>query len=698
VRGTAILLPPASDNASISRLAELPELTIRGLILGAIITVVFMASNIYLGLKVGLTFSSSIPAAVISMAVLRFFRDSNVLENNMVQTQASAAGTLSSIIFVLPGLIMIGYWNGFPFWQTAGICAIGGILGVMYTIPLRRAMVVETDLPYPEGVAAAEILRVGSGERDGSTKAAAQIGERAEAGVGAIVAGGVTAGAFSLVSSGFHIFAEQIAWWFQVGASVFRIGTGFSLALLGAGYLVGIVVGIAMIVGVVIAWGIAVPILTAFTPVPLDSTAAKVAAGIWSNQVRFIGAGTIAVAAVWTLVILFKPLAEGTRSMLASMHEIRAGRGHAIPRTERDIPFHWVAGITLALIVPMAAIFTYFVDTTDLPISAGMTWGLVAFAVAYALLFGFLIAAVCGYMAGLIGSSNSPISGIGIIAIALVSLLLLAILGSQPGLLGDPRANKLAIAIAIFITSVVLAIATISNDNLQDLKTGLLVGATPWRQQVALIVGCICGALVISPILDLLYNAYGFAGALPRPDMDPTQALAAPQATLMSAIAVGILSHKLDWTMVLIGLATGIVLILFDEFLRRRPGVARLPVLAVGIGIYLPPTVTVTVAIGAFLGWLIDRALRRNAAANAADFETLAARPRRRGVLIASGLIVGESLIGVLMAAIIGATGDQTPLALVGPDFATTAAWLGLLAFVAVCLGFYYYVLQGELR
>jgi putative OPT family oligopeptide transporter len=660
VRGTAILLPPASDNSSISRLAELPELTIRGLILGAIITVVFMASNIYLGLKVGLTFSSSIPAAVISMAVLRFFRDSNVLENNMVQTQASAAGTLSSIIFVLPGLIMIGYWNGFPFWQTAGICAIGGILGVMYTIPLRRAMVVETDLPYPEGVAAAEILRVGSGERDGSNKTTAQTGGRAEAGVGAIVAGGVIAGAFSLISSGFHIFAEQIAWWFQVGASVFRIGTGFSLALLGAGYLVGIVVGIAMIVGVVIAWGIAVPILTALTPVPLDSTAAKVAAGFWSNQVRFIGAGTIAVAAVWTLVILFKPLAEGTRSMLASMHEIRAGRGHAIPLTERDIPFHWVAGTTLALIVPMAAIFTYFVDTTDLPISAAMTWGLVAFAVAYALLFGFLIAAVCGYMAGLIGSSNSPISGIGIIAIALVSLLLLAILGSQQGLLGDPRANKLAIAIAIaiFITSVVLAIATISNDNLQDLKTGLLVGATPWRQQVALVVGCICGALVISPILDLLYNAYGFAGALPRPDMDPTQALAAPQATLMSAIAVGILSHKLDWTMVLIGLATGIVLILFDEFLRRRQGVARLPVLAVGIGIYLPPTVTVTVAIGAFLGWLIDRALRRNAAANAADFETLAARPRRRGVLIASGLIVGESLIGVLMAAVIGATGD----------------------------------------
>ena len=386
--------PQASDNSSVFRIAEndLPELTIRGLILGAIITVVFMASNVYLGLKVGLTFSSLIPAAVISMAVLRFFRYSNVLESNMVQTQASAAGTLSSIIFGLPGLVMVGYSERLS------------VLANRRHLRNRRHSRRHVYYPAASGDGRGDrpaVSRRCSRRGDPARRqrrarqqqTAAQTGERAEAGVGAIVAGGVIAGAFSLVSSGFHIFAEQIAWWFQIGASVFRVGTGFSLALLGAGYLVGIVVGVAMIVGVVIAWGIAVPILTALTPVPLDSTAAKVAAGIWSNQVRFIGAGTIAVAAVWTLVILFKPLAEGTRSMLASMREIRAGRGHAIPRTERDIPIHWVAGITLALIVPMAAIFTYFVDTTDLPISAGMTWGLVAFAVAYAFLFGFLIAA-----------------------------------------------------------------------------------------------------------------------------------------------------------------------------------------------------------------------------------------------------------------------------------------------------------------
>jgi putative OPT family oligopeptide transporter len=672
---------------------SLPELTLRGLILGALITVVFTASNIYLGLKVGLTFSSSIPAAVISMAVLRLVKGSNILENNMVQTQASAAGTLSSIIFIMPALIMIGHWQGFPFWQTAGVCTIGGILGVMYTIPLRRAMVVETDLPYPEGMAAAEILRVGS-PREGVVPAAA--GERAEPGLRDIVGGGLVAGVFSLITSGFQIFADAASWWFTLGGSIFRVSTGFSLALLGAGYLVGIVVGIAMLVGVVIAWGVAVPVLTAMTPMPAGVGIAKFATDIWSHQVRFIGAGTIAVAAIWTLVILLKPMIAGVRSSLVALRGIRAGRGTEIPRTERDIPIHYVAGICLALTVPMAAIFVYFIQSAGLPLGPGMMWGLVAYAVLFAFVFGFIIAAACGYMAGLVGSSNSPISGIGIVAITLVSLLLLAILGSQPGLLADGGATKLAIAIAIFITSVIVAIASIANDNLQDLKTGLLVGATPWRQQVALVVGVVVGALVIPPILDLLYNAYGFPGAMPRPDMDPTQALSAPQATLMTAIATGIFTHQLNWTMVLIGIATGVALILVDEVLRRRGGVARLPVLAVGIGIYLPASVTVTIVIGAVLGWLIERTLRRHAAATGTDFTRLADRPQRRGVLLASGLIVGESLVGVLMAAIIGATGSQTPLALVGDDFETTAQWLGLAAFVIVGVGFYRYVLAGE--
>jgi putative OPT family oligopeptide transporter len=679
---------------------HLPELTLRGLILGALITVVFTASNIYLGLKVGLTFSSSIPAAVISMAILRFVRGANILENNMVQTQASAAGTLSSIIFIVPALVMIGHWQGFPFWQTTGICAIGGILGVMYTIPLRRAMVVLTDLPYPEGMAAAEILRVGSPDENAPAKPKVA-GERAEPGLRDIVIGGVVAAAVNLsAGSGLQLIADEASWWLSLGGSVFRLSTGFSLALMGAGYLVGIAVGIAMLIGVGIAWGVAVPILTALTPMPDGATIAAFAGGIWSHQVRFIGAGTIAVAAIWTLVILLKPMAEGVRSAIGAMREIRAGRGDAIPRTDRDIPIHWVAGISLALVVPMAAILAYFLISTGVPLGAGLFWGLVAYGVVFAFVIGFIIAAACGYMAGLVGSTNSPISGIGIIGTTLVSLLLLAMLGGAGGLLSTEAGTKMAIALALFITSVVVATACIANDNLQDLKTGQLVGATPWRQQVALIVGVVVGSLVIPPILNLLYNAYGFAGALPRPDMSPDQALSAPQATLMTAIAQGIFTHQLNWTMVLIGVATGVALIVVDDLLRRRAlttgGKARLPVLAVGIGIYLPPAVTVTISLGALIGWLADRALHRHARTTGVDFADFAARPQRRGVLLASGLIVGESLMGVLIAGIIGSTGNQTPLALVGPGFAPIAEWLGLIVFVLAGWGFYNHVLAGE--
>jgi putative OPT family oligopeptide transporter len=630
------------------------------------------------------------------MAILRFVRGSNILENNMVQTQASAAGTLSSIIFILPALVMIGHWQGFPFWQTAGICTIGGILGVMYTIPLRRAMVVLTDLPYPEGMAAAEILRVGSPDENAPPPQPVA-GDRAEPGLRDIVLGGVVAGAVNLsAGSGLQLIADEASWWLPIGGSVFRLSTGFSLALLGAGYLCGIMVGIAMLVGVTIAWGIAVPILTAQATLPPDTSIAAFATGIWAHQVRFIGAGTIAIAAIWTLIILLRPLIEGVRSAIATVVQIRAGQADAIPRTERDIPIHWVAGISLALTLPMGAIFAYFIHETGQPLGTGLFWGLVVYGVLFAFLFGFIIAAACGYMAGLVGSSNSPISGIGIIGTTFASLLLLVILGSGSGVLDTASGSKMAIALAIFVTSVVLATACIANDNLQDLKTGYLVGATPWRQQVALIVGVIVGALVIPPILDLLYNAYGFAGALPRPDMSPDQALAAPQATLMAAIAQGIFTHNLNWTMVLIGLGIGVALIIVDELLRIRGGTARLPVLAVGIGIYLPPAVTVTVAIGGILGWLTDRALKHHAAAKGIDFQSLAERPQRRGVLFSSGLIVGESLVGVVIAGIIGFTGNQAPLALVGPSYGQAAEWVGLVVFLAACYGFYRYVLAGE--
>ncbi|WP_241116748.1 OPT family oligopeptide transporter [Achromobacter xylosoxidans] len=669
----------------------LPELTFRGVLLGAVITIIFTASNVFLGLKVGLTFSSAIPAAVISMSVLRLFKDANILENNMVQTQASAAGTLSAIIFILPALVMMGHWQGFPFWQTLGICAAGGMLGVMFTIPLRHVMVVQSDLPYPEGVAAAEILRVGSAERaqDVAADAGRAPAAPAATGMGDIVSGGVVAAAVSFAASGLRVLGDGVSGWFALGGAVFRLPMGFSLALLGAGYLIGIVAGLAMLTGLVISWGIAVPILTSMAEIPADMSLAKFATGLWSSQVRFIGAGVIGVGAIWTLATLFMPMARGVKASFSALTRAGAARAGKAPRTERDLSAGWISVVTLVLVAVLVITFQVFL--ADAPLSAAAVWKLVAYAVLFAFVFGFLVAAACGYMAGLVGTSTSPISGVGIVAIVLVSLLLLALGGD---LLAVQNGVQMTIALAIFSTSAVVAVASISNDNLQDLKTGWLVGATPWRQQVALLIGCVLGAAVISPVLDLLYNAYGFADAMPRAGMDPSQALSAPQATLMLAIARGIFTHQLNWTMILIGMAVGVGLIVVDEVLKRTCKVARIPVLAVGIGIYLPPTVAAPIVVGALLAWLLERALRRRAAAAGKDYASFADAANRRGVLIASGLIVGESLVGVVMAAIIGAAGTDAPLAIAGEEFARTASFLGLAVFALVAVLFWRRVMR----
>ena len=360
------------------------------MLLGVVITLLFTAANVYLGLKVGLTFASSIPAAVISMAVLKFFKGSNILENNMVQTQASAAGCLSSIIFVLPGMLMLGYWQVFPFWQTMLICAAGGILGVIFTIPLRQVMVVESKLPYPEGVAAAEILKAGDAHTNQEECATSP-----KEGMRLIVRGGALSGIMALLTGGFRVVADSVAVTFNAGAAIFNLQFGFSFALLGAGFLVGITGGIAMMVGTIIAWCGGVPIISSIFPADSGVDLSYYAVQVWATKVRYIGAGCIAISAI-------------------------------------------------------------------------------------------------------------------------------------------------------------------SNDNMQDLKTGYLVGATPWRQQVALIIGCIVGAFVIAPVLELLYQAYGFTGAMPREGMDPSLALSAPQANLMATIADGIFTHQLEWTYVIIGTVLGV--------------------------------------------------------------------------------------------------------------------------------------------
>jgi oligopeptide transporter, OPT family len=660
--------------------ADYRELTLRGMILGALITVIFTASNVYLGLKVGLTFASSIPAAVISMAVLKFCKGSNILENNMVQTQASAAGTLSSIIFVLPGLLMAGYWSGFPFWQTALLCMAGGILGVIFTIPLRYAMVVKSELPYPEGVAAAEILKVGSHEEEG---------RQGGSGIKELAAGGALAGFMSFCSNGLRVIADSASYWFKSGTAIFQLPMGFSMALLGAGYLVGLTGGIAILLGISIAWGIAVPYFSSHIPQPADMEMAAFAMKLWKEKVRFIGAGTIGIAAVWTLLMLLKPVVEGLRMSFKSF----GGGAPAAERTEQDLSPKTMIFWVLSMMLVLGVSFYHFIG--DSHITGGMAWLLVVVCTLLASIIGFLVAAACGYMAGLVGSSSSPISGVGMVSIVIISLVLLVV-GESGSLMADEANRKFLLALTLFCGSAVICVASISNDNLQDLKTGYLLKATPWRQQIALIIGCIVGAFVISPVLELLYEAYGFTGAMPREGMDAAQALAAPQATLMTTIASGIFAHNLEWAYIFTGIAIGAVLIVVDLVLKKSSGGKRaLPVLAVGMGIYLPPSVTMPIVIGAVLAAVLKHIIGKKAE----NREGRLKNAERIGTLFSAGLIVGESLVGVVMAFIIVFSvtngGSDAPLALGLENWETTASWLGLAFFITSMVFFAQRVLKA---
>lgn len=639
--------------ATLSSPASPAELTLRGVLLGGVITLLFTAANVYLGLKIGLTFATSIPAAVISMAVLRAFRGSSILENNIVQTVASAAGTLAAIIFVLPGLVMVGYWRGFPFITTAAITFTGGVLGVMFSVPLRRALVVDTDLPYPEGRAAAEVLKVGDESRRGHDDSAR--------GLSAIIASTTASTLFAILTQTRLVAAEAAAF-FRVGGGATGVTGGLSFALLGAGHLIGLSAGMAILAGVAIGWWIVLPIVTAAAPQAGD--VAVWANSVFREQVRFFGAGVIGVAAIWTLIRITGPIAGGLRASLAAGGADRDARA----LEERDLPIGIVVAITLAMLVPIAWLLHSVVAGGPL---AGAELLLIAASLIFILVIGLVIAAVCGYMAGLIGASNSPVSGIGILSVIAAALMLVGWFGRG----GDSGQIDALVAYALIVTGIIFGIATISNDNLQDLKTGQLVGATPWKQQVALVIGVAFGSLVVPPVMQLLYTSFGFAG---MPGAGPS-ALAAPQAALISALAQGVLGGNLNWTMIGWGAAVGMLAIALDEGLGKA-GRMRLPPLGVGLGIYLPMSATLTVVVGTILGHAYDRwAARRSTDPEAAT---------RLGVLTATGMIVGESLWNVVFAGIVYETGDDAPLALVD-GFETPGLLIGLVVFAALTAWLY---------
>ncbi len=624
------------------------ELTLRSVVLGGLLTFLFTAANVYFGLRVGLTFSTAIPAAVISMAVLRVLGGATIVENNIVQTIGSAAGAVATMVFVLPGFVIVGWWSEIPYWETMLVCATGGVLGVMLSVPMRRALVVDSDLPYPEGVAGAEILKVGMADVEGAREN--------QAGLATIVLGALAGAGFGVLTA-LKLAAAEVVKFFKLGAGVATLGSTMSLGLVAIGHLIGLATGMAMLTGLVIGKLVLLPVLSAGVP----GTAEEVAGQVLSQQVRIIGAGAMAVAALWSLVRISGPILRGLAGIASTSRARKAGQEIAL--TDRDLPGGWVLWGSAALFGPILVLVWQFVQGG--PLAASLP-AVLLLSLVFIAVVGVFTSVVTGYMAGLVGTSNSPVSGVGILSVLMASVLIAALFGGGVA----PEARAPLIAFALFIVSFVFAIAIIANDNLQDLKTGQLVGSTPWKQQVALIIGVVAGSLVLPPVLQLLATSFGFAGA---PGAGPN-ALAAPQASLFAAIAQGVLGGSMRWDLIMLGAGIGVAVIGADEVLRalNKP---RLAPLAVAMGIYLPVTLVLPAVIGAVIGHFWNRWAEQTS------------RPEfavRMGVLAATGLVVGDSLFGLAFAGAVGALGDPERLAIVGHDFAPMAEWIGIAALAAL--------------
>ena len=628
-----------------------PQLTPRAIILSIVLATVLAAANTYLGLFAGLTIASAIPAAVVSMAVLRALGGGGILENNIVQTGASAGTSIASgVIFTIPALVIMGYWSEFQYGWVLAIAGLGGILGVLFSVPLRRSLIIEQGLAFPEGKAAAEVLRTGENPAQGIR----------------ILTFSALGGSLAKLAaaSGLQLIPDTAAAAGFVGRYLGYLGTNLSPALLGVGYIVGLNIGIVVLAGAMISWNVAIPIYAAnfldgnaeLSQAAAGLSASDLAGLLWSKQIRYLGVGAMLVGGLWTLVSLRKSLASGIRSGLAAT---RAGSVQAIAHTERDLPMRQVLIGIVLFTLPLLALYQSIVG--NFAVSVPMTIIMIV--------AGFLFCAVSAYMAGLVGSSNNPVSGITIATILFAAVVLLLLMG---------RESAIGPVAAVMIGAVVCCAACVAGDNLQDLKCGQLVGATPWKQQLMLAIGSVSCALVMAPVLNLLAHAYGIgvpSAAHPNP-------LLAPQATLMASVSKGLFGGSLPWNMVAIGAGIGAAIITLDEILKARGSTFRTPVLAVAVGIYLPLELMTPIFIGGLLAHLAERASKL-ARRTPDDVE----RANRRGVLFASGLITGEALMGILIAIPIVASGRADVLAL--PAMLHFGQWLGLL--VVASLAFWLY-------
>jgi len=647
---------PASEN--------LPEITVKAVILSLILVVVLAAANGYLGLKVGTTVSASIPAAVISMGILRLFRRSNILENNIVQTAASAGEALvGGIAFILPALVIIHYWNTFNYWETVVIAGIGGIFGVMFSVPLRRVLLAQKTLRFPEGTAIGQVLKASA---SGGT------------GLKYLISGSLVGGIISFLQGGFQVISGSWESWYKTSNNViFGIGTGFDPALIGAGYIIGINVAISMFVGVTIGWIIGIPVLSHIYSVAQSGDPASAAIDLWHSHVRYIGVGTMLLGGLWTLCTLMKPIIQGLHSSIVSVKAMRLAGAPPVPRTERDISINYVFWAMLVLLIPLAFLLYHFANNSILQLGNSFKFSVIAAGILVVVFIGFLFSAIGGYFAGLLGSTNSPGSSLTIATLVIVSLVILALFGLHANFEPNTAQKLAAAALAIIITSIVSAAVVVTNETIQDLKAGQIVGATPWKQQFMLILGTIVAAFTIPLILQLLFNAYGIGGVFPHPGMDPSQMLAAPQAGLMATLAAGVFAHQLPWAMLGIGAAIAVVCISIDTWLKTKG--TRLPVLAVGVAIYLPLDASMPIVIGGIASYVIEKVLSRRFPPTSTENKAIAEQARQRGLILACGLVAGAALMGVILAIPFAIAQSTDVLKLMPDSFKSIADVLGIV-------------------
>lgn len=598
------------DRPVVPATVSLPEITFKAVVLSVILAAVLAAANAYLGLFAGMTVSASIPAAVASMAILRLFRRSNILENNIVQTAASSGEALAAgVIFTIPALLLVGYWQAFDYWQTTVIAAVGGLLGVLFTIPLRRALIVTARLQFPEGVATAEVLKVGAADRleGGRTTGTGDFR--------ALFSAALLGGAVKFGESGMRLWAESLEGAAQVGRTLLYAGLNLSPALLAVGFIIGLHTAVVVFLGGIVGWVILMPAYGFLYGLPPDRTGLAAATAIWSEHIRYVGIGAMLTGGLYTLTKLREPVWKSLQTLRESYRAAGSSGSAAVARTERDAPLLWIVVPFALALVPMAWIYTGVVTSPLIGL----------FMTAVMALTAFLFSAVAAYMAGLVGSSSNPVSGVTIATIMSAALLLVLFMGA-----GHPAGP----AAALVIGAVVCCAAAMGGDNLQDLKTGHLVGATPWKQQVMQVVGVLTGAVVLAPVLSLLQAKYGIG--------DPTSGhphpLSAPQATLMASLTRTVFGAGLPWDLVGFGAATGLAVILLDRRLEARGRAFRLPVLAVALGIYLPLKLSAAICLGGVIAVLAGRGAGEGDA------------PSRRGLLFAAGLITGEALMGILLA------------------------------------------------